>query len=276
MVQVYRENFDSVEIEVIQPECEFDFPLSNSSHNCIFKHWRDRNTGADVWRLPTAEEILSRAVTTPHPQLDPNCVCFAPHRLVGKTDAVVMWNTPSGRNLWLLEHKTSSREGDVFWDNFLLDLQPTTYLLGIWRTLGIRPRGFIINQIFKPSDSQVKAWNGKRKYGAPKDVADYIRYNRQAFLREDQDLLRAEEQYKELCDEWEWRVQNGQWPLTNVQGICQLFNRRCHYHSLCMSHDSPELLESYQLRTPDYVDEKYERIDNINNNKRPERDYDQR
>ncbi len=267
MIQVYQENFSDQEIEVIQPECEFDFPIDQSEHNCIFRHWRNRDTGEEFWRPPTADEIASGMVGLAHHSPDPSCKCWGPHRVVGKTDAVVMWNTPSGRNLWLLEHKTSSREGEAFWDNFLLDLQPTTYLLGIWRTLGIRPRGFIINQIFKPSENQVKAWNSKRKYGAPKDVSDYIRYNRQAFLREDADLLRAESQYRDLCDEWEDRIVRNKWPMTNVSGICQLYNRKCAYHSLCLAHDSQDLIDSLPVRDADYVDAKY-----INIEIKPEKD----
>ena len=256
MVECYEENFSKDDIEVIQPECEFDFPLAGSQHNCIFKHWIEAS-GMEHFSAPTAEDILLGKVKSPHAKPDESCACWQPHRVVGRTDAVVMWTTTSGRNLWLLEHKTSSREGEAFWDNFLLDLQPTTYILGIWRQLSIRPRGFIVNQIFKPSENQVKSWNAKRKYGAMKDVSDYIRFSRQPFLREDADLRRAEQQYTDICDEWEWRILNNKWPMTNVSGICQLYNRKCAFHSSCLSHRSQELLDGMAVREPDYVDLKY-------------------
>lgn len=256
MVKAYEEGFRGQDVQVIQPECKFVVQLKDSWHNDITTHWQYE--GQDCWsndvmhrsedmiqhkRLalggPTAEMILSGGVRSPHPTPDSGCECWQPHRVVGTTDAIVRWRG----NLWLLEHKSTSIQGEVFWKQFRLDLQPTVYLLGISRKLGITPAGFIINAINKPSAAQVANWNNKRKdKSVVKTEKDYISYAREPFLRTEKDLQRMEKDLVELGEEWEWRVLKGRFSMSNTRGICTMFRRTCSFHAACIDHDEGEEL----------------------------------
>lgn len=269
MVKAYQRGFDGQNIQVIQPEVHFNVPISGSSHNCIFHHWEELNSTTGEWeerwsdpsvddmvqhkrmphRGPSAEAILERRVRSPHDWLHGppeyvegkrECKCWQPHRIVGTTDALAMWN----RALWLLEHKSTAIEGEQFWAGFRIDLQPTVYLYGVWKSLGVLPAGVVINAIRKPTESQVAAWNSKRKNPREyKQVKDYITYSREAFIREEKHMVALEQDLLELCQEWEERVLNGRFPQSNVKTICLQYNRPCQFFSLCTSlDDSSELL----------------------------------
>jgi len=126
-------------------------------------------------------------------------------------------------------------------------------MYGIWRALGIAPHGFIVNALIKPSESQVANWNSKRKYGEAKGIVDYIKYSREPYLRTREDLERVERQLIDLCNEWERRILEGRFPLSNVTGACQLYNRKCDYHSACLAHDAPSEFEGMSETEDDYV-----------------------
>jgi len=254
MVQLYRENFQKEEYQVLQPECNFDVALPNSHHNCIWVHWWDREEQRDVWGPPPPDKILRRAVVRPHPSNQAsNCKCWQPHRLVGKADALVKWRGC----LWLMEHKTTAIAGEQFWSQWELDIQPTTYMYGIWKSIGLLPHGFVLDAIYKPSEKQVAAWNNKRKYGPPQAVTDYMGYERQAFLRTCEDLERVELQYLDACNEWERRIVEGSFPMNGIMGHgCMLYNRKCDYWTACLTHDDPKEFEALLPRPKDYVEDK--------------------
>lgn len=261
MIGCFETQYEHEEYQIIQPEVEFDVPLPSSGHNCIFLHWKDSG-GSALYVSPSAEDILNHRVFPAHETLDMACSCYQPHRLVGKTDAVVKWNN----NIWLDEYKTTSISGQQFWDQWQMDIQPTAYIYGIWKQMGIRPRGFLLNAINKPSEGQVNNWNSKRKYGPPQTIADYIKYEREAFLRTEQDLLRLEQQMVETCQDWEEEITSGIRPdrvpfqLTQMSHTCNSYNRKCDYWSACLSHDQAGEFEGMAERKDDYVDEKLIRI----------------
>lgn len=273
MLSCYRDNYEHEQYQVIQPECEFEVALPGSEHSCVFlHHWElTGREWVEHWGPPSAEAILEKRVRSHRQMYDTTvsdrfqiypqeCSCWQPHRVKGKTDAVVMWTFGGSRGLWLLEHKTTAISGQQFWNQWLIDLQPTVYLYGIWKALGIKPSGFILNAINKPSEAQVSNWNSRRKYGQAKGVEDYISYERQAFLRTEEDLLRCEQQLKDWCDEWEWRVTNGKFPLSNIRNICFSYNRACDYYTLCLSHDQPSEFENFGVRSADYIDVRIEEL----------------
>lgn len=266
MVEIYREHYGQEEFQIIQPECSFDIALPDTHHNCIFVHHREYVDGnwVEKWGTPDPDAIMQKRITYAHGSTvngvdipnfpNRNCACYQPHRLVGKTDALMRWRG----GIWLMEHKTSAIRGPQFWDQWELDIQPTTYMYGIWRALNFRPRGFVLDMIFKPSENQVESWNSKRKYGPPKNISDYMDYERQSFLRTEEDLLRVERQYIEVMNEWESRIAGplaGQWPLANVGHACKLYNRKCDYWTACLNHDQESDFSSMSKRAPDYVNQ---------------------
>lgn len=250
MIKLYRENYETEDIVMVQPEAEFEVPLTNQTHHCVFKHWQKRSTGAQVYRPPTAEEILGHEVT--HGDIQ-HCQggCHTPHMVCGKIDGIFLWKG----QLWIMDHKTTAQYPASWWPQWKLNYQPTIYMYGAMKALGIRPRGFIINAIFRPSDKQVTAWNAKRKSGTLK-VVDYLKYEREPFLRSNEDIERARREFVAKADEWEWRIVNGNFPLSPPpQQACFSYNRECEFMPLCTNHDSPDTLEGFSDRGEyDYVE----------------------
>lgn len=251
MLREFRKGYETEQYTVIQPECNFDVELPGSMHHCVFVHHRlwneDKSFVQDAIRegTPDPEHVLAgRVIRCDCP------VCLVPHRLVGKTDAIVAWNNL----VWLLEHKTTAILGQQFWDGFQLDSQPRTYVYGIYKSLGFRPTGVLVNAIYKPTEKQVAGWGR----GAKK-IEDYIRYEREPFLFTQEDLEEVEEDYIDLCNEWEDRVVSGRWPKSNLKSICMSYNRRCDFYSACMAHDKEGSLEIGE-RPRDYVDIKVEEL----------------
>lgn len=227
---------EALDWTVVQPECKFEVPLEDSEHNCILKHWVDGESGFEHWGPPPANKILAGLVKSPHSQLDSTCECHRPHILSGATDVLVNWRG----FLWLVDWKTTSIQGEQFWTQYQLDHQPTAYIYGVWKATGLKPNGVIINAIRRPSDTQVSAWNSKRKNGPPKTMKDYIGFEREPFTRTDKDLLRMKREMTQLCNEWEWRIQNGYFGMSPINGACRNYNRLCEYHSMCLSHDDDQ------------------------------------
>lgn len=237
MLKMYKTNYGEEQYVIIQPECEFNVALPGSMHNCIFLHWHHPVLG-DQWGNPPHEVITAGDCHPAHKDPDPTCACWQPHRLVGKTDSVVAWQNV----IWILEHKTSSISGEMWKFQWQLDLQPSLYIWAIGQTLGITPRGFILNTINKPSEAQIASWNSRRKHGPPKSIVDYLGFDREIFLREPADLDRAVSIAKETASEWERRVSSSghldeAFPLRPVSGNCLSYNRVCDSHPLCVDHD---------------------------------------
>lgn len=252
MIDCYREGFEGETYQILQPECEFDVKLPGTEHNCVWMHHIQEGVG-EVWGPPNSEAILAGIIHPAHRNSQSlaervKCPCWQPHRLVGRTDGLALWN----KALWLLEHKSSAISGENFWSNFRLTIQPTIYIYGIWKHLGLKPSGVLVNLITKPSEAQVANYNSKRKYGADKTIADYVTYSREGFLRTDEDLLRVEQQMIDLCNEWEWRIVNGKFPMSNIPQICTQYNRLCDFHGCCTSHDAASDLESLEKADPGY------------------------
>lgn len=268
MVQAFKEGVARETYTVIQPECSIDVPLPGSEHNCIWLHHielAEPPGGSNLafeekWGTPSPQAILERRVVSPHGDSlveRKACSCYVPHRLVGQTDAIVNWN----RVLWLLEHKTDSTTGEQFWDQWELDMQPTLYIYGIWKSLGMLPKGVIVNRLSKPSEKQVSAWNQKRKLGSdPKGVGDYIKYERQVFTRTTEDLLRIERTMIDLCNEWEWRILNGNFRHALQRGTCTEWNRKCDFHFPCVCHEEEGSFDGLSPRNMRYDDEKIQSL----------------
>lgn len=261
ILEVYREGFEKEVYQVIQPECEFLIDLPGTEHNDITMHWEDAY-GNTHWGMPSPEDIINGVFNPHRHDLDGQsqvCKCWQPHKLTGKTDAIVHWNG----NIWLLEHKTTSLAGQQFWNQWQLDIQPTAYIYGIWKSIGLRPRGFVLNALIKPSEGQVAGWNKRRKYGEPTSIADYIKYEREAFLRSEEDLARVESTISAVADDWEAAILKGYdkgFYMSPVPGACVAYNRLCDFHAACTSHDSPESLASVGTRDLDYVDEARQKL----------------
>lgn len=252
----FREETESDPYEVIQPECTVNVEIPNSFHNCIWLHWKDGIHGQDRWGVPPANAIESNLVLSPHPTPDPNCRCWTPHRIVGKTDAIVLWE----RNLWINENKTSSIQGDTFWSQWELDIQPSIYLWAVSKALGLPVRGMIFHALFRPSEKQVKNWNRKRLDSmSDADIInkqiEYITYERRCLIRTKEQLDYAIHSLRLLCDEWEWKILHNNFRAVLARGVCNEYNRMCEFSIPCLDPENPDRFEDYSPRHRRYDDD---------------------
>jgi hypothetical protein len=78
------------------------------------------------------------------PEVEGSCP-LGSHTFYFRIDAIVSWLG----HPWLFETKTTSQLGPVFFRKFRLDPQISLYIFAASKTLGIEPRGAIINAIRK-------------------------------------------------------------------------------------------------------------------------------
>jgi hypothetical protein len=265
MIECYQEQYQTQDIVVLQPECEFYVEIPHTHHHDITMHSyvvEENGERREVWGMPPTDAIIQRRVVHFHHREDKDCPCFRPHALTGRTDGILSW----GGHIWLQEHKTTSIKGDQFWQQWHIDMQITGYIYGVWKSTGMLPKGVILNAIYKPSESQISAWNKSRKNGPPKGIVDYVEYMREIFLRTPEDLQAFEKQLVDYCNEWEWRILNGTFPKANIPAHCFNYNRKCDYYGACLGHDRPEDFENLALREFDYVDLKRQELVQIHAN----------
>lgn len=272
MLEVSKEQRQK--ITMLQPECEFSLAIPGSEHNDITVHWMERidhegKTGSithshseyvERWGMPDPLAIRERRVHSPHHNHTEDCDCWRPHTLYGKVDGVI---SIDGK-IWLQEHKTTSMMDQKFWDQWYLDLQLTAYVYAMWKTLGTKPAGVMLNAVRKPTDAQVAQWtknNGK-------SMKDYLGYQSQFFARTEADCERFERQFIALADKWEYDILHGTFVMEPGQGHCYAYNRRCDYFDMCHTHQDEVYTELLQTRQPDYVDNaRAQTLINIQGNK---------
>jgi len=260
LLEEFKSKWQDKGMQILQPECEFIVDIPNSHHNDITLHWTEiiKHENAthwdyeEHWGMPTPEAISEGRVCSPHfKDMDEDCPCWQPHRLYGRADGII---TQEG-NIWLQEHKGTARLGDLFWGQWYLDIQLTAYVWAVWKTLGVKPKGVVLNAMYKPSEGMVNSWNAKRKEGTKKGQSEYIKLHRENFERSEQDCLRFEREFKQWADSWERSILTGSFPMSPLSGHCLNYNRKCDYFDLCVNHDQEEYTFEMWPRDLDYVDE---------------------
>ena len=234
-VKEFAAHYEGQPVQVLWPEVKFQVPIPNSEHHCFFVH-----------RLAAALGLL-REDQVQHPN-GKNCIntpcANQPHYFRGKTDAVVTWEN----NVWLFEHKTNSLAQDIFFQKFFLDSQPTGYLYGIWKSMGVLPAGFILNVIQKPN---------KRA----KDQMQ-VGFAREVYLRSEEDLHDFETEVRAQATEYERAFAAralGTNPFLIYRNTesCTSYGRKCTYFDLCQRHPREALPGEFAQREDDYVNTAY-------------------
>lgn len=228
----YQKYWKDEPIQVLMPEVKFRVALPDTMHHCYFVHRLlhpdDPNTKLYA---PSEWEVNSK-----QPHLCEDKRCWHPHYYTGITDAVITWQN----QIWLGEHKTSGIFSELYLDRFRMDKQPRGYLYGIEKSIGVRPKGFILNVIKKPR----------------KDAKDPTRptgFVREPFLVSDRELEEFEKWAIQVSQDYEEAFRTGNIYQNNHS--CVSYNRRCPYFNSCLrgEHD----LEEFSQRPNDYVDEQY-------------------
>jgi hypothetical protein len=222
-IEAYARNWKSEPIQVLMPEVRFRVPLPNSEHHCFFVHRL----------LHGPDEVANDACQDP--------LCRQSHFFAGRTDAVVEWNG----QIWLLEHKTTAKTGNLFFDRFLLDTQPTGYLYGIWKSTTVRPSGFILNVAKKPYANAADPFA--------------ITFEREPYTRTEDNLLQFEREVTIIASEFERAIANKL--IFKNTHACVDYNRRCYYFDRCVRGDGIDRVDSddheFRPRPDDYVNEMY-------------------
>lgn len=232
IVQKYGEYYcKDADFQVIHPEVTFLVPMPDTFHHCWFFH------KLLYPNLPFEKCSLARdySCATAH-------ACWQPHYFTGRTDAIIQWN----KLLWLLEHKTNGLTGEPFnkwlmsWD---LELQPTGYIYGIWKSIGLRPHGFILNVIQKPRKNAADPFN--------------VQFQREPFLKSDEQLEEFEREFIQIANDLEDATIHDHF-YRNTKS-CFDYMRICDYYHVCkrMHENIPgEFLPGGS----DYVTEAYKTI----------------
>jgi hypothetical protein len=230
MVDVFASNFSDHEMTVISPEVEFCVAMPGTEHHCKFFH---QILHPDKPNQPGYTTFTGGCE-------DP--LCMQPHYFRGKTDAVISWKG----KIWLLEHKTTAMTGNIFYDKFMLDFQTTGYLYGIGKSLGTRPHGFLLNVLKKPNK------NAKDQLS--------VSFEREPYLRSDEDILRFEKEFIHHAEDYENAVTQNRWAMDGAWNeSCVKYNRRCYFWDVCKNHGRI-VPEQFRTKEPDYVDEQYYKI----------------
>lgn len=264
-VAKFAEHYEGQDVQVLWPEVAFCVPIPNSWHHCFFVHRKlydtppappleeshseSHNSHWSITRFGGVAHVKCGATFNANETRVCACgeelpACFTPHYFKGKTDAVVQW---IGK-VWLFEHKTNSQAPEIFYQRYLLDAQATGYMWGIWRTVGVRPEGFILNVIQKP-------------YKNAKDQLA-VGFGREYYLRSDEDLERFIIELRSQADDYESAFRRAiQGELSAVYmntKSCTNYSRKCYYFEYCQRNFAA-LEDEFNVRGKDYVEEEYEK-----------------
>jgi len=224
-ITAFAEYYQSAGFRVLMPEVKFCIPMPNTAHHCWFAH-----------RLLHPETPYQECFQT----YGANTKCQnLPHYFIGRADGVVSWKDL----IWLLEQKTSSITGQIFFDRFVLDWQPTGYLYGLNKALGVKAHGFILLVIKKPTK------NAKDQ--------ETIYIEPEPFTRTDADLARFEQNFVQIANDYEQAAVNNTWYMNTH--ACTNWNRRCYYWDQCKRNNEPVEGE-FRTRDNDYVDEEFRKL----------------
>jgi hypothetical protein len=168
----------------------------------------------------------------------------------GKVDGLVMLKKDvegfKAGDLLLLEHKTTTKIDNNYFDRLQLDSQLRLYVLFLARELGAPIAGCLFNVVVKPSIRP-------RKYESEEEYGQRLRlemnwpemYHRR-FLRFPEQRL--QEIQKEL---WDAKNVIGKARFENVftmnSSACFDFHRRCDYWALCASQDPEAVIKESGL-----------------------------
>jgi hypothetical protein len=206
---------------VLKPEVEFMVDLPGTEHHCHYIH-----------------QILYPGVYRPDDSCtDPRCrIC---HKLRGKTDAVLSWNSM----IWILERKTSGMKQNIFWDQWYLSHQLSAYVYGVRKSTNLPVNGVILEKSPKPAKNQDPF------------SFDYSP-EREPYLRSESDLAEFEAEISVIASDYERAATVGKAAFYRNPQSCIDYNRRCDYWDCCKRGGNPNPGE-FRTRDTDYVESAY-------------------
>lgn len=233
MVNAQADQYVKDTWEVLKPEVEFLVDLPGTEHHCWYIH-----------KLIHPELPVNAAGMTLDEQgnltgicNDPRCIIT--HKLRGKTDAVLSWNSM----IWIMERKTSGMKQNIFWDQWYLSHQLSAYVYGVRKATGLPVNGVILEKSPKPAKNQDPF------------SFDYSP-EREPYLRTESDLAEFETEISVIASDYERAAAVGKSAFYRNPQSCIDYNRRCDYWDCCKRGGTPNVGE-FRQREPDYVEKAY-------------------
>ena len=168
----------------------------------------------------------------------------------GKVDGLVILKRDiegfKAGDLLLLEHKTTSKVDEAYFERLQLDSQLLLYSLYLSRELGASIAGVLFNVILKPSLRQKKNESEAEYHQRLRLEMDWPQQYHRRYLRFPE--MRLQEIQKEL---WDAKNIIAKARLENVftmnSSACFDFHRRCDYWALCSSQDPEQIIQESGL-----------------------------
>lgn len=157
----------------------------------------------------------------------------------GRLDLPVEWDG----QLWIMEHKTTTRLTTGYFDQFELDKQPTGYIIALEEFTGRKCSGCIINAM-EPWKEVKRVTSATKKpedhflrkpITRSQELKDRFRYNVQAIVRD-----------------IKWCEENNEFQEAEKKEVCYYYNRPCPFLQLCIYGEDERILAR------DYVVDKWE------------------
>jgi hypothetical protein len=153
----------------------------------------------------------------------------------GRLDLPVEWDG----QLWIMEHKTTTRLTGGYFDQFELDKQPTGYIIALEEFTGRKCAGAIINAM--------EPWKDVKRVSArTKQPEDH--FLRKPLTRSDELKERFRYNVQAIVRDIKWCEENDEFQEAEKKEVCYYYNRPCPYLQLCTYGESPRVLErDYQV-----------------------------
>ena len=152
----------------------------------------------------------------------------------GRLDLPVLWDG----QMWIMEHKTTTRLSGSYFDQFSLDKQVTGYIIGLEELYGERCMGCIINAM--------EPWKEvKRVTEKTKKAEDH--FLRKPVTRSQMLKDRFKLNVERIIRDIKWCEENNEYQEAEKKEVCLYYNRKCPYHDLCCYGEDPRLLSEYVI-----------------------------
>lgn len=149
----------------------------------------------------------------------------------GRMDLPVEWDG----QLWIMEHKTTSRLDANFFKQFQLDKQITSYVIGAEEYLGRTCAGCLVNAI--------EPWKElKRPTAASKRPEDH--FVRDPIVRSKMMKERFKLNVSRIIRDILWCTENNEFYEAEKKDVCFSYNSECPYRLLCQFGEDPRVIEA--------------------------------
>ena len=148
----------------------------------------------------------------------------------GRMDLPVEWDS----QLWVMEHKTTTRLDMNFFKQFALDKQITGYCVGAEEYFGRKCSGCIVNAI--------EVWKELKRPTAKSKTPEQ-HFVRDPIMRSQKLKDRFKENVQKIVRDILWCESNNEFYEAEKKDVCFSYNYDCPYRTLCEFGEDPRVIE---------------------------------